>query len=318
MRVFVEDNFSDFRLESGGSEYSLPCPFHGDKPGDRHLYANFDSGLWVCFRCEEKGNFFQLVRRMALDDHSIEAKEYLQGLDDVPDGTGDLVKLGVAVEEEVSIPPPTATPLVPPTGTVPAWEKQDSTIIELRRRRGFEYVLSRGVAPAAIEFYGVRVGIAGKYEGRVLIPVIHPILQQPVGWIARAYLPLLAPKVLNTPSVGGRSIDECPFNLDKAIGLYKDVVLVEGVFDAMKHGPRFLSLQGKTLTSGQRNTIVKARFDAVTVLLDQDAKRESRVLARSLRLFFDRVYWAVILDAKDPNEASREQVEAALAARTRV
>lgn len=47
-------------LEPNGSQLIGPCPLCNDH--GEHLYANPKTGLWDCKSCEEKGNFYDLLR----------------------------------------------------------------------------------------------------------------------------------------------------------------------------------------------------------------------------------------------------------------
>lgn len=311
IKEFVSAAFDDFRLE-GGDEYTLQCPFHEDLPGKRKLYLNKNSGLWTCFKCEERGNFSKLVFKLAKDNKSIVPSEFIPKWSP-PIDTG-LARLGVAKPKVGA-----SYRDVTPKGLVDLWTPIETHFIERQRLSALNYLASRGVSKLQAEFYQIRLGVMDRFAGRVLIPVIDPENQRPLGFVGRALNNLTTPKVLNTANIPGqKSIDAVPFSLDKALKLkYKEVVLVEGVFDAMKHGPNFLALLGK-MKDPQRAAIVRAKFDKITVMLDLDAERECRHTAESLKMYCPNVFWTVVRDAKDPGDATPEQVKKALAAAKQV
>lgn len=312
--AFVETVFEDRAQGRGGAEYNLVCPFCGGEEAapKKKLYLNRKTGLWICFRCEKKGTFPWLVKQMAKDDPDINVREFLSGLEDASVGA-DLSLFGWR-DRKVSPPKaPTQPTFVTPTGLVPVWKEHTSTIAEARRLRGLKYLGSRGVSDTLAEYYQIHVGVVGRYEGRVVVPVFDPETHLAVGWVARTY-GLREPKVLNTPVQDGHSLDDTLFNLDKARGVLNEVVIVEGVFDAMKHGPHFLALFGKALKQKQFLALMKAKFGKVTVMLDKDAAKECRAMARALKFHMPAVHYAWLTTAKDPGAATRAQVLEALAA----
>lgn len=56
----LADTYLDAKVR-GSSEFMCTCPFC---EGSSSLQFNIDSGLWVCFRCDEKGNAKRLVEKM--------------------------------------------------------------------------------------------------------------------------------------------------------------------------------------------------------------------------------------------------------------
>lgn len=64
----------------GSSEFMTACPFCS---GDSSLQFNIDKGLWVCFRCDERGTAKRLVRRLGgiYSDPAISVEAIYQQLD---------------------------------------------------------------------------------------------------------------------------------------------------------------------------------------------------------------------------------------------
>ena len=246
----------------------------------------------------------------------IDPDEFLSGLEEHRKGPDALALLSWAARHGGAAPveaKPGRALVELPKGLVPIWKEHDVPVAERRRQRGLAYLDTRGVSRSLAEFYQIHVGVVGRYESRVAVPVLTAESREVAGWVARATRAGLEPKVLNTPSNDTVSIDDHLFSLDKAQGVYTDVVLVEGVFDAMKHGPNFLALLGKALKKRQLIALLRAKFQRVTVMLDRDAHGPCRELARALRMHIPEVRYAMLRSAKDPGDATREQVQEALA-----
>lgn len=64
----------------GSSEFMCRCPFCS---GSASLQYNIDNGLWVCFKCDAKGNAKSLVRRMGgvYSDPAVSVEYLYQQLD---------------------------------------------------------------------------------------------------------------------------------------------------------------------------------------------------------------------------------------------
>lgn len=321
VETFITAVFDHFSMERGGAEYSLPCPFCTTDPRKKKMYLNHKTGRWICFKCERKGSFSWLVRSMAKENDAIDPDEFLSGLEEAKRGNDALALFSWAARHPGQKPPMAELGLTPrpqvkelPKGLVPVWRPHDVPLAERRRQKTVAYLASRGIGLPLAEFYQIHAGVVGRYENRVAIPVISVDTREVAGWVARATRFGMEPKVLNTPSDAGGSIDEHLFSLDKAQGVYKDVVLVEGVFDAMKHGPNFLAMLGKSLKKRQLLALLRAKFEKVTVMLDRDALGECRTLALALRMHIPEVRYALLRSVKDPGEATREQVQEALEA----
>lgn len=59
----VAERWLDVVLRSPSGEWMTRCPFHGED-NSPSLQFNIEKGLWVCFRCEAKGNAKTLVKRL--------------------------------------------------------------------------------------------------------------------------------------------------------------------------------------------------------------------------------------------------------------
>jgi len=140
--------------------------------------------------------------------------------------------------------------------------------------RALDYLARRMVDPVA---WGIREGTAGLY-GRVVIP--FPDCDY---WQARAYLPQVQPKYKNP--------DGQTYPLFMALHpARKDVVLVEGVFDAIalrNLGYSACAIGSTHVTSVGLELLRKLQADVVTICLDFGAGGHAFKLYRVIRPVLD-------------------------------
>lgn len=82
----------------GTDEFMAECPFCSGKSS---LQANINSGLWVCFRCDEKGNAKKLVQRMGgvYSDPVVSAEHIREHIDRIRSRKKKLNKKPVILDE---------------------------------------------------------------------------------------------------------------------------------------------------------------------------------------------------------------------------
>lgn len=256
----------DPKLSGDGSEASIVCPWCGR----RKLYVNLYSALWICFRCGIAGNRTSLARDVL-------------GIDSLPS-----VPAGRISRPSPPVPvvrlPEEARPLDNPDSRfqAPFWE----------------YLRGRGVEPALIYEYRMHFALSGRYRWRVIVPVTWH--ERCCGFVARAIRDDLHPKTLN--SEGTMDI---PFNLDRMAGRQR-IVLVEGVFDALRMPNMAVATLGARLSVRQREAIASLRPESVCIMRDGDEAGRKQTLddARSLLAAGLRVFLAALPDGVDPASAT--------------
>ena len=295
----------------GHTNIAIPCPFHGDAPTKRRLYINPENGLWICFRCGEKGSFQRFIYKLAKEDPTLKPLEWLTEDAYAPivvDTTPGII-LDPTREEECPLPEDYYAIGVHPTLEGPfAYVNAD---YPETNERAQNYLKSRGADPLDSRYH-FGYCTRGKYANRVVVPV-EAVNGVRVGWIARDMSGTHPVKVL-TPS--GSKIKNHVFGLNHAIAAgHRHVYLVEGVFDAIKHGTSFLALLGKMISEGQTDQLIRCKnqFDRVTVLLDADATTDGKRLADHLSMFFkvDQIDCNK-LGYKDPGDVPVDVMRAAL------
>jgi hypothetical protein len=195
-----------------------------------------------------------------------------------------------------------------------------------------QYVAGRGFDPVQLgKEYGF-VFVAKVKEAKyqpVLGTILMPIYKDGElwSWISRCAVdtingvPISRLKIKKYYNCPGRSLSAVGYRLDKVLQ-YSTVVLVEGIFDAIKTGPYATCLFSKSLPKQLRNKIVKGlqRYGdeaVVVVMLDpeQDEKEKARGVAHHIESvaasFTDyianvlRVYLPI---GKDPGSMTHEDI----------
>ena len=279
----IDDLFPDGTWASE-DEYVIRCPYCGDSSSHAHLYINVRKRVYNCYRCGEAGKLRQFLREFA-DGASIEEVTHQPELR-VVTPTDFFSFLTISMD----------------TSNSRGWE-------------ALQYLQERGLTTQEIQLYGIRYAEGGRYDGRVIIPIYEGA--RVVCFSARSYKGA-DPKYLY-PHRG-----ETPLTTAEAVyGLnwaheYRNVVLVEGAFDAMginrKLGNDFcgLALLSKHMSPGQLNKIL--HMDYVTrfyVMMDADAHEECLMIAK--RLFeFGRAVSVCLLEKGDPASESPEELSKAV------
>jgi len=306
VKQFCQDAFGKtMRVSMGGKEINLPCPFHGDHK-KWHFYVNVTSGLYFCFRCEERGNFWKLLLRVAAENPDLKPSDYVIGEDEP--------QLGAF---SYAVPPRSCAQtysLQFPEGYHPVWSNFPGH--EVARKAALDYLNGRGLSLVDARFFEIGFAPSGRLGRRVIVPVRSPD-KRLVGWVARDITGEKPLKILSS-SDKEVSVKDYVFSLDKAKGVCAEVVVVEGVFDAMRHGAHFLALLGRVATERQVAALIAARFKKVTVFLDTDAVSQASALARRLVLHVPEVRLARLPRSKDPGEALTAEVQEALSTAKKV
>ena len=275
-------------------EYVIPCPYCEESAGSHsHCYVNVKKRLFSCKKCSEEGLLSALLKFMGLDEAANAIKYH---------------RAPQTATVEAIAPVLIDCSLFPKIGTVGSVMDGLAT----------QYLLRRGFTTEEIELYDVRFAEKARYYGRVIFPIYEG--SEIVCISARSFMPNLEPRYLyphkgETVHVAADVI----FCTDTLLGEeYKDdIVLVEGIIDAISlrrktcKGLWPMALLSKAMSERQFNKLSNLGKDrTIWMMLDKDAARENELIAARLR----RSGWTVMmcaLDAKDPDEATQDQVDKA-------
>jgi hypothetical protein len=280
MQSYVERNFDSRR--SGDFE-TIKCVFCGKQ---WKLYVNVvDEKPWGwCFSCETWTDAVKLVMTHRGVDR-FRAKEIMNGGEYSRGGSARPV--AKAPEPGAPVLPPEYEPLSPL-----GHGGLSGTMYEYARRR---------MTSAQVVQHGIGFCASGPYCGRLIVPATKDGVI--AYFVARAVrCSPGAPRYLN-PSRGSLGVGKSQilFGLDqaRADGL-DDIVLTEGVFDALALGPRGVAILGKQLSDEQ--LIMLRSVKRVGVMLDADAADEQAKMVQKLYDSGIEAYPLRVL-GKDPSVA---------------
>lgn len=273
-------------------EINFDCPLCGDhKP---RFYINSKSGLWTCFNCGERGNLSSFLMQV-LGYDPFEAHHLAQ-------------KLGTVRSRPQEQAEKPDADLELPEGCLPLDNPSDPL-----QRPFWQYLVKRGVSIEKVRRYGMGFVLTGLYAYRVIVPVTQAGSLK--GWVARAIISDAVVKVLMPP---GMKSSHLLFNLDNVRG--DEIVLVEGVFDALALPEKAAATLGAKLSPAQRTLLRQAGFRRVTFLWDPDnaGQEATKKFSAELVAAGFEVFIASLPVGTDPAEADSPTLKKVLGAAVRV
>jgi len=334
--------FMDLLLqEIGGNKetathHRFCCPFCNED--DHKFYVHKESGLYICFKCDERGNpprfvmnyysvnFGEAVDILATYDYDVERERqnsnFSFSVTDNQLSKEEMLMLFIAqggkpVEVEQTInytcPPP-------PTNCKPLLANFDNP----EAIPFFTYLHGRGTTLEHIKRHNISYVIQGdvaRADGTVmtlhnhLVFFTHDDKGQPMYWNTRSIEKDAYIKSFNglaTPTQYSKN--NTIFNLNWA--KYSDkIVITEGVFDALTvPGDSGVGTFGKMITEAQVNLLVKETEERqlpIYLYLDRDAGEEMIKSAHRIKAKApNRPLYFVLGDKKrDANDLGAEKVQ---------
>ena len=284
------------RLEKHGVRVGIPCPeCDTGRKSDFRLWWNTQKGVGTCYKCGVGFDALKLVR--ALDGLSLleglrVLADYTQtrslSLSALSRKTHQFFEEGIPTEKEV---PLVEMPLPREFIQADNWHAWPP------------YLMKRIGSKKIIESYGIGWCPSGYYGNRMVIPVVQNGLC--VSFVARDMTGKAEKKVLYPK---GSHTSRMLFNYDRAKE-FSQVILVEGVLDALRVGPRAVALFGTTLSSAQYALLAASQATEVVLMLDgDDAGRAGAQKLRS-RLRGAFALREVRLPRGDPDDYLREVLQ---------
>jgi DNA primase len=284
------------------------CPFHDDS--NPSLGVETRRGIFHCFSCGESGTIYKLLAK--LDGVSIdEIREHYQEewkaqrvLEDVEDQLFDQ-----AFED--------------PADNLPYLTRRykeesfNKAFLPLETSdEGMAYMRMRGLTEETIEIFDLRWGLAGKYAGRVIIP-IYDDQGRLLSYTGRAINPSVQPK---TRKPRGNKALYTLFGMyqlwlthDAKRDWKTPLILVEGEIDAMylyqANLPAVATMGTSALTVPQVDLILEHAEKVLLVFDGDDAGVKATVSAKTRLSSFLPVVWVGLPQGKDPNDLSLEELD---------
>ncbi len=249
------------------------------------LSINVEKGVFKCWICDYSGTKISpLIRRFA---PSYYADWRLL------DGEVDLAKYDTIFEEEPELPPQ----IIDMPDNFQTLTGEKSKI----KQKALDYLYSRGLTDLDILRWKIGFCNYGTYRDRIIIPSFDHLGNLNF-FIARSYSDDWA-KYKN-PNVSKDVI----FN-DLNIDWDDDILLVEGVFDAMKC-KNAIPLLGSTLREKSKLfQKICERKPNIYICLDEDAKDKELKIAKKLREYNISVKTFSISPHADIGDMTKEEVE---------
>ena len=271
------------------NEFLFKCPYCDHHK--RKFSVNLDKGYYKCWVCDTRGkNLYRVIRRFGTNRDKSQWRDLTSEIDynkleDLFSEKAEEKQILEMPEGFVSL----ANKAVPPTGFAAR-----------------NYLRKRGVSKQDIVWWKMGYCSKGEYEGRIIIPSFDG--EGDLNYfVSRSYDRACYPKYKN-PSVSKNIV----FN-DLFVDWSSDIILVEGVFDAIVAGRNSVPILGSTLN--QHSVLLRkiVKEDAgVYVALDPDAKKKELQIIKTL-LDFDIEVWKVnIGDNDDVGSMEKEQFQKCL------
>lgn len=283
---YVISLFGEDYIQAEGSELRYECPFcreQGRTYKDYKLYVNFAKCLWYCQRCEAKGHIE--IDSLVASGSNTEVYSILEGWM-TESGRNSLE----GDEEEMDY---YVIPRGVPVPNTIAWD----------------YLISRGINPADISFYSIRVpGLNDNPSmfNRIVIPnrVISNIWTDM--YVARTYVD--DPVRYHNPSAS--KAHDIVFNLHRIPQNPDRIILNEGCINSIIAGTDSVATFGKHVSDAQLMAILAKRPKKIYVSLDTDARSQAEELCSRLISYGDSEVYFVELPERTLDDGSKKGMDA--------
>ncbi len=275
---------------NSGDEMLFRCPrCNHHKP---KMSVNVDKDVFKCWVCDYSGtSIYRLVRKYGNYDQRNLWQE-LSGVVQLSNFEEKIKSLFEGVEESDEI---YRTSL--PEGFVSLTNKDLSRSAQIAKR----YLLRRGITEEDILYWKIGYCSKGEFEGRIVIPSFDK-----EGYInyfvGRTYKDHWK-KYLN-PNIPKNNIVFNHLYLD----FDEDLIITEGIFDAIKAGRNSVPILGSSLKEGSLLFQEIVNNDTpIYVALDQDAEKKALSLIKRLLKYGIEMHKVDISPFNDVGEMTREQ-----------
>ena len=261
------------------------CPYCGR---EQKMGVNLTTYRTNCFRCGEHPSPAQMVMDIETLDTYAELLTFLKH--------GDFSELSFT-ETKVELAEP--KPVYLPDG-FRLINQGDGHIAKIIRN----YLKHRGFNIDELSKQGIGYCTKGDYFGYVILPFYS---NGKLTYFNARLVIGNGPRYNNPPkSVTGLGKEFLIFNED-ALGLYNQVYICEGVFNALTIGERAIATMGKAVSRVQVNKLIKSPVKRFILLLDPDAKKQAISLALKL-VNFKSVKVVYLPEGKDANDLGKKEV----------
>jgi len=270
-----------------GNEFLFFCPFC--KHHKRKMSLNFEKGKYKCWVCDTAGNIRKLVRKKGTFE-AFQKWKMLDGEVDLNTNLDDLfLDKEESIEEIFSLP----EKFVSLTGLEHS----------LAHTKPLNYLKKRGLTQQDILYWKVGFCFDGEYKNRVVFPSFNSNGDLNY-FVGRTITGEKFNKFKMPPASKDIVFNELYLDFDS------DIILTEGIFDAIKAGQNSVPLLGSTLREESKLFQKIVGYDTtIYMALDPDAKKKESEIIRKLINYGIEVYKIDILPYKDAGEMTKEEFQ---------
>lgn len=319
----LTDNLGDpLRIED---ELRYNCPFCDDGRNRHKLYVSTDKRVWNCFNCGRHGYITSLLAKI----YDVDYKE----ANDIASSLG-ISALTISPNSEIS---DEEKLLVYVKNTTVNENKKDDDNLELKpapfihgykslkdnymlpeAKPFLKYINKRGFTSDDIVKHGIGYVTDGYFRkpdsdiisvNNSLVFLTYGLDGKYIYWNTRSIEPNPYVKSINAPIYDGcYSKKTAIFNFNSAVK-EKNIVITEGVPDAITLGKSGVGTFGKQVTSEQIKLILDniSKDQNIYVMLDMDAKPYIERLGRKLSNYHKNTYMVINPTGKDANSLGRDK-----------
>jgi DNA primase len=267
-----------------GDELLFFCPFC--QHHKRKLSVNLKSNNVKCWICDERGKNVRRLLKSRLTNSQLYEWDKINNVVDLTQLDDNIFQEQSAPLEEVILLPEEFVSLA-------------NKNLPLSSKFAMRYLLDRGYTKENIVMWKIGYCSSGEYAGRVVVPSFNN--NGDINYfIARSYADKF-PKYMN-PKVS----KDIVFN-ELYLDWNTDIILVEGVFDAMK-AKNAIPLLGSTLNQ-QSNLFKKIVYyePNIYIALDPDAEKKASHLIENLIQYDLNLFKIDVEGFGDVGEMTKEQ-----------
>ena len=262
--------------------YCLNCGHHKKK-----LSVNIEKNMFKCWGCDWSGrNIYRIIRRYGSEDDKYEWRSFGPQIE-MENFANKLFKNNMKVEEQkIDLP-----------GEFISLASKKLPISSLYP---LNYLKSRGLNKKDIIKWKMGYCPAGEYAGRIVIPSFDE--NGDVNYFVTRSYDNNWKKYLN-PKISKNIIFNYPY-----LDFNKDLILVEGVFDATKVGDNSVPLLGSTLSENSKLFYEIVKNDTpIYLALDPDAEKKTNKLINLFLKYDIETYFVDIVPFEDVAEMTKQQ-----------
>lgn len=271
-----------------GNEYLFYCPFcdHHKKK----LSINLSKNKYKCWVCDQSGNTRKLVRSKATYEVFLKWKRLDNEIDLSINLNDIFLDKDLSAQQLIQSLPEEFSSLT----------AQDE---KLKHRRPLSYLRKRGVTKEDILYWKIGFCYDGEYKDRIIIPSFD-LNGNLNNYVGRGITKSVYPKY-KAPAIPKDIIfNELYLNFDD------DLIIVEGVFDAIKAGSNSVPILGSTIREESKLFQKLLNYDtAVYMALDPNAsKKENRIMREMIKYGLE-VYKIEVSPFNDVGEMTKEDFQ---------